>query len=137
VGLIILLMWVGSLAVLGGPAFLLGVVACVKGARNTSFWLGAAASAIVSVAVQHAVVLFPFVRAGEYSWDLVVALFFGWQLIGPPIVAMLAWLVGRSQQRPALQGTAAGLLFSVPVAIALAVPVALVVPPLLGLHATH
>jgi hypothetical protein len=127
-------MWVGALAILGGPGLALGVVACLKSRRDRTFWLIAAGALAGSLGGQYIAVLAPFVRRGTFSWDFLVAAVFGWHLLVPAVAAAALWAAGRALRQPALGGAVAGLFFSVPLCIAAALPLFFVVPALLGLR---
>jgi hypothetical protein len=138
-GLIVLIIWLGSLIVLGTPALALGIAACVKAkaGRDAAFWAVAAASALASVIGQHVAVFLPFVRRSAYSFDLVMALAFGWHLLAPAVLAAFLWVLARALRQTRILGAVAGLFLSIPLGIALALPVFFTVPSLLGLTVEH
>jgi hypothetical protein len=132
-GLIVLILWVGALVVMGLPALALGAWIAVKSRRDRWFWSASALAALVSVAGQYAAVLSPFVRRGMVDWDLVMNAMFGWHLLVAAVAAALVWLAGRWLGGSGVNGAAAGLFASVPLVIALALPVMFTVPSLLHL----
>jgi hypothetical protein len=136
-GLILILIVGAALVVLGGPCLVLAILVCSRSPRTPSFWLPCLGSLLLSATAQYAFALAPFVRQGEYSFDLFLAPVWGWQLAAPPALALLIWLIERTQRRPAVLGVLAGLLFSIPAVIGLTLPLGFVVPSLLGLQATH
>jgi hypothetical protein len=132
-GLVIVITWMGALAVLGLPMLILAIVTCRRGPRTGDFWLGCGAALVVGVVVQYAAALGPFLQKGTYSWDLFLAPAIGWQLVAPLGIATLLWFAGSARQQPGVAGIVAGLLFSIPLAIALAFPLGLVIPEVLNL----
>jgi len=133
-GILVIAAWVGSLAFLGMPGLVLGIIVCAKSQRTPAFWSSCVLTAAVSVAAQYAVVLAPSVRQGTYSWGLVIESVFGWHLLAPAVVALLLWIAGKAAERPTVAGTVAGLLASIPSGIALGLPMVVTVPPALGLR---
>jgi hypothetical protein len=133
-GLIIIIVWLGALGVLGVPGLGVSIVVCVRSRRNRAFWVTYVGAVVASVLGQYVAVLTPFVRRGVYSWDLVVAAVFGWHLLAPAIIAVALWIAARTLRQSSVAGAAAGLFLSIPVAIALALPILFTIPPLLGLR---
>ena len=133
-GLILILMWLAALGVLGLPSLVGGMLVGARAQRGTPFWLTGILTAVVSVVGQYVVVLAPFVRQGAYSWDILLSAIFGWHLLIPALLAGMVWFVGRTVSQPVHAGVAAGLLLSIPVGIAAALPMLFTVPSLLGLR---
>jgi hypothetical protein len=132
-GLIILIIWAGALGVMGLPALALGAWIAVKSPRDRWFWTASGLAALASVVGQYVAVLSPFVRRGMVDWDLVMNAMFGWHLLVAAVAAGLVWLAGRWLRGSGINGVAAGLFVSVPLVIALALPVMFTVPGLLHL----
>src|SRR5262245_15854453 len=132
-GLILILIAGAALVVLGGPCLVLAILVCTKGTRSAAFWLPCLLTLLVSVVAQYAVVLAPFVRQGEYSWDLFLGPLWGWHLAPPLVIAAVLWLLERKRRRPVPLGIVAGLLFSIPALLALAFPLGFIVPAAFGL----
>lgn len=133
-GLIIIGMWVGALAILGMPGLALGLFAWAKSRRDSTFWLICAGALFASVAGQYIAVLTPYVRQGTFSWGFLQEAVFGWHLLVPAVAAAVLWIAGRAAGQPAFLGAVAGLFLSVPLAIAMALPLFFVVPGLFGLR---
>jgi hypothetical protein len=133
-GLLLILLWGGALAVLGSPAFILGAVVSSRTRRDSSFWWGAVGAALISIVAQCVVTLAPFVRKGAYSFDLFLAPLLGWHLVPPLIVAATLWFAPMGDRPPVRAGAVAGLLLSIPAVIALALPLAFAVPAVFELR---
>jgi hypothetical protein len=129
-----ILIWAGALGILGLPALGLGIWAAARSPRAPGFWVALGMAALASVAGQYVSVLTPFVRKGMVDWNLLIDASFGWHLLVPVVAAAVVWLAGRGVHRAGAGGVAAGLLVSVPLAIALALPVMLIVPGMLHLR---
>jgi hypothetical protein len=134
VGLIVIMMWLAAISVVGLPALVLTLVIRAKSQRGRAFYVTGGLTSTASVVGQYVAVLAPFVRRGGYSWDLVVGLIFGWHLLAPLLLAGAIWAAARSVRQSALGGAIAGLVLSIPLGIALALPALLLLPSLLGLR---
>src|SRR5262249_10494731 len=132
-GLIVLIIWAGALGVIGLPALALGIVVAIKSPRDRGFWAASCLAVFVSVVGQYFAILTPFVRRGVVDWDLVIGASFGWHRRAPAAVGVVVWLIARRVRGSSVGGVAAGLFISVPIAIALALPVMFIVPSLLHL----
>ena len=137
-GLLVLLGAGAALVVLGGPCAVLAILVCRQAATRTrSFWLPCLVALLFGVAAQYAVAIAPFTRAKEYDFGLFFAPMWGWHLLGPPAIAAALWSFEPARERPAVLGVVAGLLFSVPGLVALAIPLGVVAAAVLGLHFQH
>jgi hypothetical protein len=105
------------------PGIGLAGVICGISKRNTLFWLCLLAALFTSVAVQYALALQPYVERGTYGIELMTVPIFTWYLAAPGVLAAILWFPLKARQRPVLAGATAGLILSIPVVVALALPV--------------
>jgi hypothetical protein len=133
-GLIILMMWIGALLVLGAPSLALSILVAARSQRSRAFWLALAAAVGVSLLGQYIVISRPVISKGSSSWDFVTTAIFGWHLAVPAFLAGVVGIAARGFQRAIPAGAVSGLLLSIPLSIALAVPVTFVLSNVLGLR---
>ena len=106
-GLVMIIIWLVALAVTLAPGIGLAGVICGISKRNALFWLCLLATLVTSVALQYVLALQPYVKRGTYGIELMTVPIFTWYLAVPAVLA----------------GAAAGLILSIPVVVALALPV--------------
>jgi hypothetical protein len=122
-GLVMIIIWLVALAVTLAPGIGLAGVICGISKRNALFWLCLLATLVTSVALQYVLALQPYVERGTYGIELMTVPIFTWYLAVPAVLAAILWFVLKARQRPVLAGAAAGLILSIPVVVALALPV--------------
>jgi len=122
-GLVMIIIWLVALAVTLAPGIGLAGVICGISKRNALFWLCLLVTLVTSVALQYVLALQPYVERGTYGIELMTVPIFTWYLAVPAVLAAILWFVLKARQRPVLAGAAAGLILSIPVVVALALPV--------------
>jgi hypothetical protein len=122
-GLVMIIIWLVALAVTLAPGIGLAGVICGISKRNALFWVCLLVTLVTSVALQYVLALQPYVERGTYGIELMTVPIFTWYLAVPAVLAAILWFVLKARQRPVLAGAAAGLLLSIPVVVALALPV--------------
>lgn len=121
-GLVLIMIWLVALVVTLAPGIGLAGVICGISKRNALFWLCFLATLVTSVAVQYVLALQPYVERGTYGIELMTVPIFTWYLAVPAVLAAILWFVLKARHRPVLAGATAGLLLSIPVVVALALP---------------
>ena len=122
-GLVLIIIWLVALGVTLAPGIGLAGVICGISKRNALFWLCLLAALVTSVALQYVLALQPYVQRGTYDITLMTVPIFTWHLAAPAVLAAILWFVLKARQRPVLAGATAGLIVSIPVVVALALPV--------------
>lgn len=121
-GLVLIMIWLVALVVTLAPGIGLAGVICGISKRNALFWLCFLVTLVTSVAVQYVLALQPYVERGTYGIELMTVPIFTWYLAVPAVLAAILWFVLKARHRPVLAGATAGLLLSIPVVVALALP---------------
>ena len=121
-GLVLIIIWLVALVVTLAPGIGLAGVICGISKRNALFWLCLLATLVTSVAVQYVLALQPYVQRGTYGIELMAVPIFTWYLAVPAVLAAILWFVLKARHRPGLAGATAGLILSIPVVVALALP---------------
>jgi len=121
-GLVLIMIWLVALVVTLAPGIGLAGVICGISKRNALFWLCLLATLVTSVAVQYVLALQPYVERATYGIELMTVPIFNGYLAVPAVLAAILWFVLKARHRPALAGATAGLILSIPVVVALALP---------------
>ena len=121
-GLVLIIIWLVALGVTLAPGIGLAGVICGISKRTAVFWLGLLAALVTSVGVQYVLALQPYVQKGTYGIELMTVPIFTPYLAAPAVLAAILWFALKARGRPALAGITAGLIFSIPVVVALALP---------------
>ena len=133
-GLVLMLMWLVALAVTVAPGVgLAGVIVGIS-RRTAAFFVCGLLALLASVAAEYAVVLQPYLEKRTYGIELMLAPILNYYLAVPALLAAIVWFALKARQKPALAGMTAGLLLSIPVVVALALPVAFWAPEHLHLR---
>jgi len=133
-GLVLIIVWVVAMTVVGGPGLTLAGVVTGVSTRNGLFYLGGLLALLLSVAVQYWLALRPYTQSGTYGIELMTAPIFTYDLVVPGILAAVLWFVFKARRSPVLAGVTAGLLLSMPVVVALALPMTFWLPDYLHLR---
>lgn len=135
-GLILIFIWLAALSVtlmVGGT--LAGLIGGIS-KRGRPFWWSGFVALLLSVVLQYGVAFGPYVQRGTYGIELMLVPILTWTLAAPAVPAAILWFVFKARRSPALSGATAGLLLSIPAAVALALPMTFVLPGLVPLRFT-
>jgi hypothetical protein len=132
-GLVLILIWLVAMAVVGGPGLTMAGVVSGISTRNGLFYLSYVLALIASVAAQYWVALRPYLQSGTYGIELMTVPILSLNLVMPGVLAAILWFVFKARRHPVLAGATAGLLSSMPVVVALALPMAFWLPDYLHL----
>ena len=121
-GLVLIIIWLVALSVTLAPGVGLAGVIIGISRRTAAFSLCGFAALLLSVGLQYFVALRPYVQKGTYGIELMTVPIFSYYLAAPALLAAILWFVFKARQRPALAGITAGLILSIPVVVALALP---------------
>lgn len=135
-GLILIIIWLGALSVTLAVAGSLAGLIGGTGKRGRPFWWSGFAALLVSVAAQYWVAFDPYVQRGTYGIELMLVPILTWTLAAPAVAAAILWFVFKARRNPGLSGATAGLLLSIPAAVALAPAMTFVLPGLVPLRFT-
>ena len=121
-GLVLIIIWLVALSVTLAPG--VGLAGVIVGIckRSAAFWLCLFGALLASVALQYVLALEPYVQKGTYGIELMSAPIFSYYLAAPAVLAAILWFALKARGRPALAGLTAGLILSIPVVVALALP---------------
>ena len=133
-GLILILIWLVALAVTAAPGMMLAGLIGGVSTRNGTFWLSGLLALLVSVVVQYWLALRPYLQSGTYGIELMTAPIFTYALAVPAVLAAILWFALKARRIPALAGATAGLLLSMPLVVALALPMTFWLPGYLNLR---
>ena len=133
-GLILIIIWLVALGVTLTPGATLAGLIVGTSKRGLGFWPAGLLALVGSVAAQYWLALRPYAQSGTYGIELITVPIFSVYLVAPAVVAAILWFVFKARQKPVLAGATAGLLLSMPVAVALALPMTFLLPDLLHLR---
>jgi hypothetical protein len=133
-GLVLIVIWLVAMTVVGGPGLAMAGVVSGVSTRNGSFYLSGLLALLLSVAAQYWLALRPYVQSGTYDIALMAAPIFTYYLVVPGVLAAMLWFVFKARRNPVLAGATAGLLVSMPVVVALALPMTFWLPDYLHLR---
>jgi hypothetical protein len=102
--------------------------------RGLPVWLTGLLALVASVAAQYWVALQPYVQRGTYGIELMTVPILTPYLAVPAVLAAILWFALKARQKPVLAGAAAGLIVSIPVVVALALPMTFYAPDYLRLR---
>ena len=121
-GLVMMIIWLVALVFTLAPGVGMAGVVCGVSKRGLGFWPAGLLAVIASVAAQYWAALRPYVQKGSYGIELMTVPIFTPYLALPAVLAAILWFVFKARQRPILAGVTAGLILSIPVVVALALP---------------
>ena len=124
------MVWLVALAVTWTPGLTAAGLIVGISKRGLPFWLTGLLALVASVAAQYWVALRPFVQSGTYDITLMTVPLFTWHLGVPAVLAAILWFGLKARQKPVLAGATAGLVLSIPVVAALALPMTFWLPRL-------
>lgn len=133
-GLVLLIIWLVAMTVVGGPGLATACVVSAVSTRSGLFYLGGLLALLVSVAAQYWLALRPYAQSGTYGIELMTAPILTYYLAVPGILAAVLWFVFKARRSPILAGVTAGLLLSMAVVVALALPMTFWLPDYLHLR---
>jgi hypothetical protein len=133
-GLVLILIWLVALSFTSTVGLTLAGVVLSRSQRGPMFWLTALLALLASVGLQYWAALRPYAKKGTYDIALMAAPIFTPYLAVPGILAAVLWFVFKARRSPVLAGAAAGLLVSMPAAVALALPMTFWLPDALHLR---
>jgi hypothetical protein len=132
-GLILIIIWLVALSFVGGPGLTMAGVVSGISTRNGIFYLSYLSALVASVGVQYWLALRPYLQTRTYGIELMTVPILTLNLVVPGILAAILWFVFKARRRPALAGMTAGLLLSMFVVVALALPMTFWLPDYLHL----
>ena len=121
-GLILIFIWLAALALIGAPGVVMTGRVLRLSTRNAIFWLSGLVALLVSVAAQYWLAFRPYVQSGEYDIYLMTAPILTYYLAAPAVLAGILWFAFKARRSPVLAGATAGLILSMTLAVALALP---------------
>jgi hypothetical protein len=114
--------WVVASAVTTVPGIVTAGFIVGISARGWSFWLTGVLALILSVVLQYMAALDACKRLPTCGLELVGETILTWRLAAPLVLATILWFALDARRRPPLAGATVGLILSVPVVVALSLP---------------
>ena len=133
-GLVLIMIWLVALTVTWTPGLTLAGLIVGVSKRGLPFWLTGLLALIASVAAQYWLALQPYAQRGTYGIELMTVPIFSVNLAVPAVLAAILWFAFKARRSPVLAGATAGLILSMPVVVALALPMTFYVPDYLHLR---